>query len=621
MKKLSLNSNILCCIFLYTTFFLLHCYFFYNPNPPNFYYSDIAGYVGNARILLYGYGFPALHCHIYYPGYSFLLMPAIFLAKNDFVTSYKFIEITNSIILSFIPVITYKLIPAFKSDIDNKIRFLIALVIGFYPTYLLYSSLIMSEVLLFPLFLLLVFLVYKLSDESNKLIYWISTSICFGFFLLSTPRAWILLPVIVLTLFLIGFKNKSYKYFLISMICLLSFALLTVFFINKLNFFLAQSYFGKLEIGNTYSLKNLISFFNISEFFSVLCGQLLYLIFSTYGFVLIGLAYSIEKAKLKYYKTDKSYILNLFILLSFFFTLVLSALYFSIYHSTPDHYIYGRYNETTMVPLFIMGIIVILENYLTRRHKIWLIIIALDIYAITLLRFGDALLNIFKLDINILGFYSYKFLFQNLNLIYYGLFVLLVSLFMFIIAGKNKYLSLIILSTVFLSNSIFIGAYPKMSTSKNEKTSSDIIIVNTIDMYSKINPQTIVNFDVEEKNLLYHETPVGVRDKSFLARVGYIKAFEILNIYYRCQLYLPKVKAHRIDSLKSEKPMSDLIVSQRCDLDKIYKGARIIAPKKTKAIVVALNLKLWALPGKNLDYFISKKMVLPKNYCSNLILN
>lgn len=596
MKKILKKSNILIYIFLYVLFLSMHYLFSINFNNPVIYVSDMAGYVGNARFFLYGYNLPALHCHVYYPGYSFLLMPAILLAKNDFFNSFKFIQLTNSLLLSFIPILIYQLIPATRINIDTKTKILITIAISCYPTYILYSNLIMSEAILFPLFLLLTLMVYKLSQNSNRLVYWVLIPMIYGCLYLCTPRALSILPALFISLFLTAYKEKKYKELAISILFFIPGFTATYILVNKLNFYLLQSFFTHQELGDTYNIKNLISFVHFGEFFSIFLAHISYLILSTYGFILIGLYYLIDKINIKHLKTDSTYVVNLFILFAFLSTLATSALYFSIYHSSIEHFINGRYIEMTIIPVYIIALTSFLNNNLSVKNKLILIIINFDLLAFTYLRFGQDLQKLDGININILGIYAFKFLPEHLNLLHYGFLFLCISILIFIFANKSKRLSIIILAIISLAVSITINIELLQSSSKKENITE---MMKTISLYSKVNHKIIINFDIPKENFTYHETPVRLRDNNYFAYLNYTNFLPVLAEYYKYQLYFPKIRVNRLNSGLREKPLSDLVVSNRNNIGQIYPGAIIITGKSE-------SVKLWLLPGRNSNVFSHK---------------
>lgn len=585
------ESNIATYIILYVIFFALHLIFAIGMNTSGFYFSDMAGYIGNARVLLYGYGLPALHSHVYYPGYSFLLMPALLIAKNDFSLAYRFVQLMNSVLLSFIPIFVYQLSEIFRPALEKKMKILISIAISCYPAYIVYSNLIMSEAILLPLFLLLTVMVYKLSQNSDKYIYWISVPLCYGYLYLCTPRALTILPALILALFLVACKNKQYKKFAFSVLFFIFGFFITATSVDKMNFFLAQSFFSPTETGNTYNVNNFKEFLNLPrlDFISILSSQFLYLILSTYGFILIGLTFLFDKIKLKYWHTDKNYILNTFVLLSFISTWIISSVYFSIYHATKDELIYGRYNEMIMIPVLILGIISFLNNYLKTKTKILIAFLTLSVFLLTYVRFGSDLTGPVMFTANILGIQLCRIVAPELNLIYCALAFLFATLIIFTSALKNKFTSLILLTVIFLATSI-VSNKELETIAFWDKTQNEIM--NALEIYINQHNQVIINFDIPQKYFVYQDTPIPKRDPSQNAYNNYICIFlPIMNQYYKYQLYFPHTKVKCIDSRSGEKPASDLIISTHRDLNKIYPGARIIGEKGEE-------VKLWQLPSK-----------------------
>lgn len=608
MIKDKKKSNILTYIILYAIFFTLHYVLSIGMDTSGFYVSDMAGYIGNARMFLYGYGFPSLHCHIYYPGYSFLLIPALWIAKNDFGLSYKLIQLTNSLLLSFMPILIYQLTEIFKPSLEKKMKILITIVASCYPTYLVYSNLIMSESIVFPLVLLLTIMVYRLSQNSDKYFYWITLPICYGYLYLCTPRALTLLPALIIALFLIAFKNKQYKKFAISLLLFIPGFLITTFFVNKLNLFLAQSYLQQTEVGNSYGAGSFAEIFNLpmSNYFFVFCAQLLYLIFSTYGFILIGLAFLFDKIKIKYFKADETYIFNLFIILSFLSTWLLSTIYSALYVVTLDQLIYGRYNEMIIAPILIAGILAFLNNSLNVKTKILLVITAIIVFTLTYFKFAGVLLKFDRLNIHVLGIEFYRFFSKDFNLISSALIFLCATTIIFITGLKNKMVSLIVLLIIFIATSGIIYKGFKEYTIK-EKNNSQLI--EALKIYSSKNSKVIINFDISQEYFTYAESAIPVRDDSNETSIAFFnKFFPIINEFYKYQLYFPHIKVNRIDSQLKDKPASDLILSSENNLFEIYPGAKIVAidgvenPKMVN-MKRFYNLKLWLLPGKNYNCF------------------
>lgn len=426
-------------------------------------YPDEAGYIGWAYKMLYGVG-DGLR---YLPGYSLFITLPLWLFES-ITTAFPAITVINSLMCGLFSAVLYRLCVVSES----KNPLLVTIVVSLYPAVLLNANLAMSESLLSCLFVLLVYGVYSLSKNINSF-KWIFVCVFLaGFLCVTHSRCIAILPALALSVLPEVIKKGSRR------VKALYFSVLSLGALAA-TFLVAMLLFNKDTVNAGHLLKQIIGLFTAKGFLSfigTLISQLSYLVISTFGFFAIGIYYTV-----KMYKSNKQ--LSLFLLLSFGFTAVLSAV-FMYHHENPAHILYGRYNEYTVLPILAVGF----SGFLKKGVKLYPYLISAVLCIITGLLYGHHLSG---LDLNVThtwGLYLYRMFFKSFNLIsVYALFIAFAAVFL-ILSLKNRKVGVIALCVMFSVTLVFAeydyfvkgasprGEYPQLTRLLEDENSFDVQI-------------------------------------------------------------------------------------------------------------------------------------------------
>ncbi|MDD5178595.1 MAG: glycosyltransferase family 39 protein [Candidatus Nanoarchaeia archaeon] len=174
-------------------------------NPVAF--SDDYSYMQLARSLFYSNSFTVLGQIVnqYTPLYPLLV--SVSYVFKDMNTIFLSMKIINSIISSLMIIPIYLLS---KEFLEEKKAFLITVISMIIPTNLLFSNLVMSENLYYPLFFFSVYFIYK-SFTSKTVIWDILTGISVGLAYLTRPAAVSLILIILIPFVYKTFKKHFYE--------------------------------------------------------------------------------------------------------------------------------------------------------------------------------------------------------------------------------------------------------------------------------------------------------------------------------------------------------------------------------------------------------------------------
>lgn len=562
IKKLDLLK-----LSIFLIFFALHSVISLASDTPLI-YADEAGYIGNARLLL----FDQMESTKYFPGYSFLIAP-IFLVTNKIEIAYQIIQIVNSFIMAFVPIFLIKILKILDNELSLKKIYIVSIVASLYPSSLLYSNFAMTEPVIITTFLFCVIIFAKLLENSSRKFYWVLFWFLVFYLVLVHPRNVVILPaaIIVLTLKYISSvwpkltKNKKtiLLFLLVSTIILIVSIILLVVYKTEY----AKDFEDKLE--------KIFSIDGITGLVLILLGQSFYLTLASFGVGAIGFYVAV----MMFFKgilnqnpdvRRKTWIVG-FVLLSFIFGLLLS----SWYMSTPDradHVLYGRYNESSFLPILLLGFM-----YFAKFRKANLPIITVIVHLIVSLLFIIEKKEFLETEsinwANILSLYLYNLFYSHFNIVHLFLFYTLLMIIIFLL-GDRKPIFFATVACIFIITAAFANYhyFYRGSVSRSEQKS----LVNVIRIYKDLN-------DEDEYIKIYFDKNVD----SFWH-------------YYNYITYVPEIKMIHFDSasnLNLDPNFADLVITNKIDFNSIYPGAKLIG------IENHFPIYLWVLPGKNQDYF------------------
>ncbi len=327
-------------------------------------------------------------------GYSLILIP-IFMVFEDAVIAYRVAVAVNFLLLFLAFVVLERLLNKLFLDLSDANRAIYTAVAVFYPSWLFYSKMTMTEVVLMSLFVFLCALLYYYV-ENNRLF-----TLC-GFVLMLVYIYFVHMRSVAVLIaggmsvgMYLLMKVRKLKPFLI--IIGIGCGLLAV------GIGIKELVSGMLYAGsdastmgiNDYSgqfekIKYIFTKDGIKDFAISLIGKILYMGTATYGLAYWGIGYGtkeiwrILRDKTSQKETAKA-VLYLFVILSVIGQLLISSIY-NIVPIRITSITYGRYHEFVFPILMIMGLVAIAEA----KHvwKITLGVIAVQIPMVLIVLYG-----------------------------------------------------------------------------------------------------------------------------------------------------------------------------------------------------------------------------------------
>ncbi len=416
-----------CILKIFVLFFAFY-FVLTRPSVSPLIYPDEAGYIGWAYKMINGTG-SGLR---YLPGYSVLIMPLI--ALGGTVTRYfPLITALNALLGGLFAASVYSL----AEKIQLKHPLAAALAVGLYPALALGANFAMTECMVALNLVLLCIAVFHLSQNINSKKVWIAVFFLAGLLCITHSRCIAILPALVISLLPEVWKNgKKGIRLLFFGVVIAGFCMATA---------LVVYLFMNTETVNAAHLavqvRNLLTVDGILSFAGTLVAQLSYLVLSTYALLVFGIYYCI-----KMLKTHKT--VALFMLLSFVFTAILSAV-FMYHHENPAHILYGRYNEYTIYPCLAVGISGYIEHGRGKRF----LGIGLALCIITAIVYGSALTGLDFNTTHTWGLHIYKLLFYKFSYIQYAVFVCIVCVCLYLI--RNRKSAVVLLCGIYLVSLLF----------------------------------------------------------------------------------------------------------------------------------------------------------------------
>jgi len=396
-------------------------------------YPDEAGYIGWARVLAGEMG-DGLH---YYPGYALLLAP-VFWFTNDITIAYPWFIILNALLGALIPVMLYRLSLCWCKESAVLGRMGISAVASLYPAVTSYIRLAWCETWLTVLFLAMALCMVALQQNRKQFWAWFLLVLCGLWACLTHPRGLMFcLGAVVTAIILLWDK----KWLLISggIGAVLSIGVGIALLLSD------SSHIGASHV--TQQLLHLVTPSGMVAFLTTMISQFCYLLWSTYGMVMVAIYGGIGVLKRK----EKGSILWVFALSSFFFLWCLSALYMS-HHARPDHILYGRYMDVA-VPLLLLGAF---SCWNQKKVPVWVWMISAVVVLTTGLFYAEKTANLDSWVIHCTGLFFYRLLLRSFRFLWTaGLFAVLTFLILWL-GRKRKTITVIGIFGLFLFQSVWM---------------------------------------------------------------------------------------------------------------------------------------------------------------------
>lgn len=388
-------------------------------------YPDEAGYIGWARLFA-GQKGDGL---IYFPFYGLLLAPVAALFPN-LLSLYPAILAVNGILCSFLPVGLYRL----GEDLfpDRRLRGLAAAAVALYPSYFMYTHLALCENVL-SVGLVFLALAIRRMIRTGK----------YGWMLfllmvlpLTHPRAFVLLPAAAVIVWLQ--RPGVWRKWMIR-------AAVALFLAGTAYTFFDQSSVNTAHLRE--QLAHLCSGSGVYALVTVWISQQLYLIFSSFGFYLVGWWYGLRRIVRK----EEGWQVSLFLLVAAGLTGILSAVYLS-HHEKPVHLFYGRYNDYAVSGVILLG----LAGWC--RHKLpkWLGLFWIGFTGVAKGCYGEELTRIGEGINNAIGVFSYRLVLREFDVTLAAIFFFGLGILVMLAGVKRKEIGCLVLCGIYLGTGIFI---------------------------------------------------------------------------------------------------------------------------------------------------------------------
>ncbi|MTI53322.1 hypothetical protein [Geosporobacter ferrireducens] len=513
---------------LYIILFFIHFYSIQDMTLP-IVLDDEFAYLANAAFLV-GYDWSSVVSQMMYyaSGYSLLIVP-IFMFFDNPLSIYKSALILNSIIASGIFFIAYGVIKQICTSYKKENQIMFSFVISLYPSYVVYSKLSWAESLLSFLFwcCFLCFLHVGNNRESRYL--YLLTGILLGYnYMVHSRTIGILLSGVLIMIygFIISKITKKQLFFFCTGLVPMLFAQV---FLKR---YLIANLWLNSNSSDLNNFSSIISKFsnlsNFQDFIQVLFGHLYYLGISSYLLAYIGLCFStilvfnrfikpfINKTsgsedknilKEKYMiDSDNVHLGYTFLLLSVVTTIIIGALFLTG-GTRGDHLVYGRYNESVIGPVILIGMVFIIEKV---KCTYWTVFSRKLLLVVT---FGTIFLNIFLTKplrtkpfnfSTSISFFPYYDLFGSIDMIIPSIITLTFFIILYNILKTDKknrvFLYCIFLSIVFLFNSYIINSKYLLPMAKDNET-----FINDVNLINKYNLADDIYFvDVTKGSFMHN---------------------------------------------------------------------------------------------------------------------
>lgn len=570
---------------VYVLFVLLHIVLSSGMSTPTVFADELGPWL-KARFMATGEGanypnFMALS----HPGYSLLLAPILYFVK-DVGLAYKTALILNAFISSIIPVLTLVLAKKLSGDKNTILIISISILVGLYPAHMLYANLLMSEVVLTPVYLLISLLAYRtLEKQNNKL--WGSLGFLSGIAFIFHPRL-LIISIASIALSILWKDEKNKRNWLLQVI---STILGTAIGLFAANYSMTLITVPKKLISGEFDsyimplsniemiIKTLYSTF-LNSF-----GQIFYLIASTYGLFVIGISMGIFSIYQIIIKKDKKISTGIaaFFVIIIILSIAISSFTSNVTLTRFDRIIYGRYNEAFLAPLLIISLLHLYKIRSRNIYIFWTIGILASIlisFIIPHLLYSPHILpTLASNPINIFGVIPIIFRLTTLSLtpiLMFSTTAIVIVMTSWMINKKKYVIPITLISLLFLIFSFTTANFFLKPYSRSALSELDVLPVL----------REIYNTSADKK--------IGI-DSSVANKQNSL----VLICHYN--FYIP----FEFDLLADNSQfIPDIIISNKIGQN-IYAGARIIN------ISPSIPFYFYVMPGKTQEILDKKKLLLP----------
>ena len=303
-------------------------------------------------------------------GYS-VLLTIPFMITSNFFAMYKIAVLINVLLCVLIVPMAYGIVKRVEPDINLTGKVLISLATSLYSTYIFESAVSLSETFLYFLNILIIFLLIKYCD-TNRRVYGVLTSLAVGYSYCTHNRCIGIVVAFVILAFFICIKKRSLRELFVL---LLPLAVMLGIKIGVNNWLDLREITTEQPMANTYAattggVREKMNFYGILSFLQCTLGEIWYTAIGTFMIAVFGI-YEIVRRHIVKQSDGKYSFAYLFAIVSWFFSIGISALFCArgeaVLQGRSDIIYYGRYMETTVVFLFLMGLVYLWKEL--EKHK------------------------------------------------------------------------------------------------------------------------------------------------------------------------------------------------------------------------------------------------------------
>ena len=324
--------------------YLVHAAFALVMRVPIVMYDEY-GYFATARHLV-GEG-QATHLR-YHPGYAFVLMPAFLVTSTSDGAYHVALYGINALLGGLTTFLIWQLVLALApAATSRRTRLLATAAVALYPSWLLYTNLTWSENLLVPIAAALVLYAGRLARGAPALVA-LGYGVLAGCAYLAHPRGLALTGAAVL----VGLLVLPHAGRLLRAALLLGSAGVITAAARPVTRWATDSAGWKSE-----SFLQGFGIGDVPHLIAAMGGHLFYLAAATYGLAPLGIYAFVCLLRREGFRTERGAI-ALCALVSAAGMLVVSGIF---WHDPfrSDQIIYGRYNEATLVPILVAGVLLL----------------------------------------------------------------------------------------------------------------------------------------------------------------------------------------------------------------------------------------------------------------------
>lgn len=348
---------------------------------------DEYGYFATARRLA-GEG-QATHLR-YYPGYAFALVPAFLVSPTSDGAYRVSLLVINGLLGALTTLLIWQLIRVLAPQVTRRLRLRATVAVAVYPSWLLYTDLTWSENLIVPVGAALVLLAGRLARGAPP---WLALAYgaLAGFAYLTHPRGLAMTgAAVVVGLVVLAPAGRLLR----ATLMLVSAGALTI-----ATPAIARWATDSTDFKSEGLLRSGLS--DLPHLAASIAGQLFYLAAATYGLAPLGGYGLVCMVRREGVRSERGAIALAALAAATGMLLVAGIYWHDPFRS--DQMIYGRYNEATLVPILVAGVLALVTTPLTRRRIAVLLVPIAVLWIVPQLVWGSALRANEPVNFNILG--------------------------------------------------------------------------------------------------------------------------------------------------------------------------------------------------------------------------